>query len=121
MMIGAGAVFGFGGRWILTLLFGAEFADAAPCTLILIEGALLWNAARFYADMLNSMRQERRAALITAGAASLSVVLYWILSSRMGASGTAWAALIASVIWLCAGLTSVLFVLSRDAARNAAK
>ena len=121
MMIGAGAVFGFGGRWILTILFGAEFADAAPCTLILIEGALLWNAARFYADMLNSMRHERRAALITAGAASLSVVLYWILSSRLGANGTAWAALAASVIWLCAGLASVLFVLSRDAARKTAE
>ena len=121
MMIGTGAVFGFGGRWILTILFGAEFADAAPCTLILIEGALLWNAARFYADMLNSMRHERRAALITAGAASLSVALYWILSSRLGANGTAWAALAASVIWLCAGLTSVLFVLSRDAARKTAE
>lgn len=121
MMIGAGAVFGFGGRWILTILFGAEFADAAPCTLILIEGALLWNAARFYADMLNSMRHERRASLITAGAASLSVALYWILSSRLGANGTAWAALAASVIWLCAGLTSVLFVLSRDAARKTAE
>lgn len=121
MMIGAGAVFGFGGRWILTILFGAEFADAAPCTLILIEGALLWNAARFYADMLNSMRHERRAALITAGAASLSVALYWILSSRLGANGTAWAALASSVIWLCAGLASVLFVLSRDAARKIAE
>lgn len=120
MMIGAGIVFGFGGRWILTLLFGAEFADAAPCTLILIEGALLWNAARFYADMLNSMRCERRAALITAGTAALSVVLYWI-SSRLGANGTAWAALIASVIWLCAGLNSVLFVLSKGAVRRTAE
>lgn len=113
MLIGAGIVFGFGGRWILSILFGAEFADAAPCTLILIEGALLWNAARFYADMLNSMHRERRAALITAGAAALSVVLYWMFSSRLGANGTAWAALIASVIWLCAGLNSVLFVLSK--------
>lgn len=121
LMIGAGAVFGFAGRWILTLLFGEEFADAAPCTLILIEGALLWNAARFYADMLNSMRHERRAALITGGAAALSAVLYWILSSRLGANGTAWAALVSSVLWLCAVLTSVLLVLRRDAVRMAAK
>lgn len=116
MMIAGGAVFAFLGRWILTLLFGEEFADAAPCTLILVEGALIWNAARFYADMLNSMHRERFAALIAAGLAALSVVLYWILCSRQGADGTAWAALIASAVWLLAVLISVLSVLKRDAA-----
>ncbi len=118
MMIGAGAVFGFLGRWIVTLLFGEDFADAAPCTLILIEGALLWNAARFYADILNSMRRERFAALIAAGLAVLSVVLYWGFCSHLGADGTAWAALIASAVWLLTVLISVLFVLSMDAARR---
>lgn len=114
MMIGAGAVFGFLGKWIVTLLFDEAFADAAPCTLILIEGALIWNAARFYADMLNSMRRERFAALIAAGLAALSVALYWIFCSHMGADGAAWAALIASVVWLVAVLASVLFVLRHD-------
>ncbi len=118
MMVGAGVVFGFLGRWIVTLLFGEDFADAAPCTLILIEGALLWNAARFYADMLNSMRRERFAALIAAGLAVLSIVLYWIFCSHLGADGTAWAALIASAAWLAAVLFSVLFVLGMDAARR---
>ena len=118
MMLGAGVVFGFLGRWIVSLLFGEEFADAAPCTLILIEGALLWNAARFYADMLNSMRRERFAALIAAGLAALSVALYWVFCSRLGADGTAWAALIASAVWLVAVLISVLFVLGMDAARK---
>lgn len=118
MMAGAGVVFGFCGRWIVTLLFGEEFVDAAPCTLILTEGALLWNGARFFADMLNSMRRERLAALIAAGLAALSVVLYWIFCPRLGADGTAWAALITSVFWLVAVLISVLFVLSMDAARK---
>ena len=59
--------------------------------------------------------------LIAAGLGVLSVALYWIFCSRWGADGAAWAALIASVIWLCTGLTSVLFVLSRDAARKAAE
>ncbi|MBQ9337106.1 MAG: hypothetical protein IJS14_07420 [Lentisphaeria bacterium] len=118
MMVGAGVVFGFGGRWILTILFGEEFAGAATCTLILIEGALIWNAARFYADMLNSMRRERRAALITAGVSALSIMLYWLFSSWLGANGTAWAALIASVVWLFAALASVLLVLKEDAVKN---
>lgn len=121
MMAGTGVVFAFLGRWILSLLFGEEFADAAPCTLILIEGALIWNAARFYADMLNSMRRERFAALIAACLGILSIVLYWIFCSRMGAEGTAWAALIASAAWLLAALTSVLFVLNRDAAAKKAR
>jgi O-antigen/teichoic acid export membrane protein len=120
MMIGAGVVFGFLGRWIVTLLFGAEFADAAPCTLILIEGALIWNAARFYADILNSMRRERFAALIAAGLGVLSVALYWIFCSRWGADGAAWAALIASVVWLLAVLVSVLSVLNHDRAAGEA-
>ena len=119
MMIGAGVVFGFWGRWIVTLLFGAEFADAAPCTLILIEGALIWNAARFYADILNSMRRERFAALIAAGLGVLSVALYWIFCSSRGADGAAWAALIASAVWLLAVLVSVLSVLNRDRAAKA--
>ena len=119
MMIGAGVVFGFLGRWIVTLLFGAEFADAAPCTLILIEGALIWNAARFYADILNSMRRERFAALIAAGLGVLSVALYWIFCSRWGADGAAWAALIASAVWLLAVLVSVLSVLNHDRAAKA--
>lgn len=119
MMIGAGVVFGFLGRWIVTLLFGAEFADAAPCTLILIEGALIWNAARFYADILNSMRRERFAALIAAGLGVLSVALYWIFCSSRGADGAALAALIASAVWLLAVLVSVLSVLNRDRAAKA--
>ena len=119
MMIGAGVVFGFWGGWIVTLLFGAEFADAAPCTLILIEGALIWNAARFYADILNSMRRERFAALIAAGLGVLSVALYWIFCSSRGADGAAWAALIASAVWLLAVLVSVLSVLNRDRAAKA--
>ena len=119
MMIGAGVVFGFLGRWIVALLFGEEFADAAPCTLILIEGALIWNAARFYADVLNSMRHERFAALIAAGLGVLSVALYWIFCSRWGADGAAWAALIASAVWLIAVLVSVLSVLNRDRAAGA--
>ena len=119
MMIGAGVVFGFWGGWIVTLLFGAEFADAAPCTLILIEGALIWNAARFYADILNSMRRERFAALIAAGLGVLSVALYWIFCSSRGADGAALAALIASAVWLLAVLVSVLSVLNRDRAAKA--
>ena len=111
MMLGAGVVFGFLGRWIITLLFGEQFADAAPCTLILIEGALLWNAARFCSDMLNSMHREKPAAIIAASAAASSVLFYYLLCPLYGADGTGWAALIASVIWLLAVLTLVLFVL----------
>lgn len=111
MMLAAAAVFRFFGWLILTLLFGARFATVAPCTLILIEGALLWNAARFYADMLNSMRRERQAALIAGASALTSVVLYFAFCPRWGADGTAWAALTASAVWMLATLTSVLAVL----------
>jgi len=114
MMLGAGAVFAFFGKMILTLLFGGRFAPVAPCTLILIEGALLWNAARFYADMLNSMRRERQAALIAGASALISVVLYFVFCPRWGADGTAWAALTASAVWMLATLTSVLTVLRRE-------
>ena len=113
MMIGAGAVFAFFGRMILTLLFGERFASVAPCTLILIEGALLWNAARFYADMLNSMRRERSAALIAGASALTSVVLYFLFCPRWGADGAAWAALTASSVWMLATLATVLTVLRR--------
>ena len=113
MMVAAAAVFIFFGKLILTLLFGARFAYAAPCTLILVEGALLWNAARFYADMLNSMRRERRAALIAGASALISVVLYFALYPGWGADGMAWAALIASAVWMLATLATVLAVLRR--------
>ena len=116
MMLAAGGVFAFFGGMILTLLFGARFAPVAPCTLILIEGALLWNAARFYADMLNSMRRERQAALIAGASALVSVVLYFIFCPAWGAEGTAWAALIASGIWMASTLTAVLAVLKRTEA-----
>lgn len=111
MMLGAGIVFAFFGRWILTLLFGEQFADVAPCTLILIEGALIWNAARFCSDMLNSMHREKPAAIIAACAAASSVLFYFLFCPLYGADGTGWAALIASVIWLLAVLTLLLFVL----------
>lgn len=118
MMVCAGVAFAFFGRWILTLFFGEEFAYAAPCTLILVEGALLWNAARFYADMLNSMRREKTAALFAACAAAISVLLYYLFCPLHGADGTAWAALISSVIWLLSVLMSLLFVLKHPGAGN---
>ena len=119
MMVAAAAVFLPFGEIILTLLFGARFAPVASCTLILIEGALLWNAARFYADMLNSMRHERLAALIAVSAALASVALYFLLSPSWGAVGTAWAALAASFVWMAATLVSTLTVLKRIPAREA--
>ena len=113
MMAVAALIFIFFGGFILTLLFGARFAYAAHCTLILVEGALLWNAARFYADMLNSMRREKSAALIAGASALTSIVLYFSLYPRWGADGMAWAALIASAVWMLATLSSVLAVLKR--------
>ena len=118
MMLGAGVVFAFLGKWILTLLFGEQFTGATPCTLILIEGAFLWNAARFCSDMLNSMHRERLAAIIVACDAVISVLLYYLFCPLHGADGTAWAALIASAVWLLAVLITVLFVLNLDAARE---
>lgn len=114
MMLGAWAVFAFFGGTILTLLFGSRFASVAPCTLILIEGALLWNAARFYADVLNSMRRERPAALIAGASALTSVILYVALCRPWGADGAAWAALIASGVWMLATLTAALTILKRE-------
>lgn len=122
MMLGAGVVFAFLGKWLLTLLFPGKAAAAAAAvssTLILIEGALLWNAARFCSDMLNSMRREKTAAVIAAGLAALSVALYWCFCSTCGADGTAWAALIASGIWFLAAMIAILFVLKRSAGENA--
>ena len=114
MMLGAGVVFTFFGRWILTVLFGEQFAGTAPCTLILIEGALIWNAARFCSDMLNSMHREKTAAVIAACAAAASVALYFLFCPQ-GADSTAWAALIASGIWFLAAMTAILTVLKNPA------
>ena len=114
MMLGAGIVFAFLGGWILTLLFGEQFAGTAPCTLILIEGALIWNAARFCSDMLNSMRREKTAALIAACVAAVSVALYFLFCPR-GADCTAWAALISSGIWFLAEMIAIFFILKPPA------
>ena len=122
MMLGAGVVFAFLGKWLLTLLFpgkAAAAADAASCTLILVEGALLWNAARFCSDMLNSMRREKAAALIAAGLAATSVALYWFFCSTRGADGTALAAMIASGIWFLAAMIAILAILKHSTGENA--
>lgn len=110
MMICAGVVFSFFGGWILTILFGEQFAGTAPCTLILIEGALVWNAARFCSDMLNSIHREKMAAVIAACVAAASVALYFLFCPH-GADRTAWAALIASGIWFLAAMIAILTVL----------
>lgn len=92
--LAAAALAAFGlvlGGPLLTLLFGPEYAEAAPIwrVLVLALCALTVNAPLTVA--LVATREERAFAACALFAAAVNVLLNFALVPRLGALGAAWA------------------------------
>ena len=89
----------FAGKWILPLLFGPEFASAAPA-LALLATAQLVNAACGSQGMLLMMTGYERDAAVGMGiSAFLNVVLNCIFIPLWGVLGAALATAFTTVAW----------------------
>lgn len=91
-------IFIFGGQWLITLLYGDQFAGAYPALMILVAGQMLRVYFGSCETILMLTGQQRKGAAAWAFAAVLAVILATPLSMRFGAPGAAAAASIVLVV-----------------------
>ena len=111
MIICVSPLFLLFGEPLIAIFFGDRFVSASSCLLFLIIAVFFWNAARFFTDMLNSMRHEHVSAFLSLGVALLAGILYFALCPSRGADGAALGALIASCVWMVSLTGLMLFFL----------
>jgi len=105
-LVGIGIALGGGGvlaslllgREVLTLFFGAEYADFASVLVwIMVAGCALWTRT-FMIAALTTMRLLRVQMYVSMVSVGVSLVAGWLLIPDYGIMGAAWAMLIAA--WL---------------------
>jgi len=92
-------VFSFWGKEILTLVFGAQYAEGAPALVILTVGQALSAFFGSCVGLLNMTGHERHAMRGFLIATLVNLVLNFVLIPRFGIAGAAMATLISTVVW----------------------
>ncbi len=113
--LGAAAVLAaaLAGRWILTVLYTAEYArDADLFTLLAVVSGLVY-ASIFFGTALNAMRRFAvKVPLQALGAAVLAGLCWWLVPGG-GVRGAVWAMLIATFVSMSAQAAVALILLRR--------
>lgn len=119
VLLGIAAVLGAGGwivahelgRWILSLLYGAEYAPLAPQLAILMIGAGFGYVATFCEDALTATRHLRPKAVLVVVVAMMTVVVAGPLILRFGFEGAVLSVVFASVVEGVGSACLLLFAL----------
>lgn len=88
-----------GGRWLIPLVFGADFSPAYVPLVILCFGQLVNSGMGSVGLTLNMVGLERFTARGVAIAAAISIVLNVVLVPRFGVSGAAIATTCSLITW----------------------
>ena len=93
---------------LVTLVFGADFEEAAEVLFILAVVLPLELISVPANDVLGAIHQQNRLLWITSGSAAVNVTLSLVLIPRMGAVGCAWA-VAAATLFFCAAALGLLW------------
>ncbi len=85
---------------VVSLIYGAKFADAVPILRILIWVVVPYAASQIFAYALVASNNQRYDLFVNAVSMLASIALNWVLIQQFGYLGAAWAALGAVFIYV---------------------
>jgi O-antigen/teichoic acid export membrane protein len=88
------------GKWIILIMYGAEFLPAVKPMMILVPGTLLYLLSRTFIQLLHSRGLPELSAIMLSVAALTNAVLSWLLVPTMGIIGAALANTCGNIVLL---------------------
>lgn len=83
------AVMHYAGKWVITILFGAQFTGSAPALTIMSGGILFYVAGQFNLNLLNSIGEQKNGMFLIMGTIALDLFLNVLLIPSRGFIGAA--------------------------------
>ena len=83
------AVMHYAGKWVITILFGAQFTGSAPALTIMSGGILFYVAGQFNLNLLNSIGEQKNGMFLIMGTIALDLLLNVLLIPSRGFIGAA--------------------------------
>lgn len=92
-------LFWWGGEWLLSILFGAQFAEATTAVAVLVAGQFAYAVFGPVQHALNMTGHERDTIAGLAAAATANVIACFLLIPAHGVTGAAVASVVGLLVW----------------------
>lgn len=92
-------VFNWSGKFLISLLFNAQYIAAAPAVTILCVGIVFFTLGNFYFQIMLSLKKVVVMTFISGLSAAANLLLNYFLIKRMGICGAAWATMVSYIIF----------------------
>jgi O-antigen/teichoic acid export membrane protein len=99
------AIFWFSADTLIPLVYGKAFASAAPVSRILMLSAVFVIAAGFGWMLMVATGHPSALSVANVLAVAVELVLLWLLATRFGVTGAAWATVAATAIMAISTIT----------------
>ncbi len=87
------------GKWMLCLLFGEKFQNAAFSAFLLSETMLIAFIGQMNINILNTLNKEKESSILTLATVAFSIILYAISAKFGGSDWTSAACLLSAILW----------------------